>query len=241
MSSALTLICLPCAGASATMYLRWRRFLPAHIKLLALELPGRGALIDEKPLTHYAELVEWIVGQLALKPCERYALFGHSMGSLLAYGVCRQLAAKNKPLPLGLFVSASAAPARRDPDRFAGMYDDQSLIADLKRQGGTSDAVLGNAELLRMTLDVLAADYRVCNDFTYVDAASLDIPIHVFAGRDDEITEVQLRAWQLETQSSFSLNCFAGGHFYLREQEAALLSLLTRQLATLERADAAIA
>ena len=35
----LRLLCLPCAGASATMYLRWKRHLPAWIEIYPVERP----------------------------------------------------------------------------------------------------------------------------------------------------------------------------------------------------------
>ncbi|MBF9265843.1 thioesterase, partial [Acidovorax cattleyae] len=35
----LVLLCLPCAGASATMYLRWQRRLPPGLRVVPVELP----------------------------------------------------------------------------------------------------------------------------------------------------------------------------------------------------------
>lgn len=231
MQVPLTLVCLPCAGASASMYLRWRRHLPPFVRLLTLELPGRGSRIAEEPLTSYPALVSLLTSELADRVQGPYALLGHSMGALLAYGICRELAATQKPLPRILLVSASAAPSMRAPDRFAEQYDDASLIADLKRQGGTPDAVFAEPELLRMTLDVLAADYQVCHHFSYSKQAPFDFPIHVFAGRSDAISEAQLQAWRLETKAGFELNWFSGGHFYLREEEPTLLKTLRLLLA----------
>lgn len=43
----VSLLCLPCAGASATMYLRWRRLLPKWIQVVPVELPGRGGRLAE--------------------------------------------------------------------------------------------------------------------------------------------------------------------------------------------------
>jgi surfactin synthase thioesterase subunit len=40
-ASRVNLLCLPCAGASATMYLRWRRLLSAWVQLVPVE-PGFG-------------------------------------------------------------------------------------------------------------------------------------------------------------------------------------------------------
>lgn len=232
--SPIDLLLLPCAGASATMYLRWRRSLPAWIRLVPLELPGRGARHGEP----FVEDYDVLVGQLcdavdapAVAPTGRYVLLGHSMGALLAHGLARRLRERSRPLPDALNVSASAAPAMRESIRFQGPLDDASLIADLRRQGGTPDAVFENPELLRMTLDALAADYRVCASFRHeAPGVPLPMPVHVLAGRADAIPPASLAAWAAETTGRFTLDWFDGGHFFIRQQESLVLAALERAL-----------
>ena len=43
----LRLFCLPYSGASAMVYVRWRRVLPDWLQVCPLELPGRGMRMDE--------------------------------------------------------------------------------------------------------------------------------------------------------------------------------------------------
>lgn len=235
------------------MYLRWRRALPAWITLLPLELPGRGARMDEAPATQFEPLALQLAAELAKKladtpagapgssaaggaasaPLPGYALFGHSMGALLAHGMLRHLPALGLPAPLALLASACAAPSMRDAARFDNLETDEQLVADLKRQGGTPDAVFDHPELLRMTLDVLAADYSVCRSFRPASGAPR-LPVHVFAGRGDDITGPELEAWR--SGSHFSLDWFDGGHFYLRQHETAFLQRLERRLHALQGA-----
>lgn len=238
----MRLLLLPCAGASATMYLRWRRALPPWLRLVPLELPGRGARFGEPFVDDFETLVDRLCDEHAGEFHGRYALLGHSMGALLAHGVARRLQALSRPLPRLLVVSASAAPSRRDPTRFEGLRDDASLIAELRRQGGTPDEVFGNAELLRMTLDTLAADYRVCASYrprspsssmspsTSSSQLRLPMPIHAWGGRDDAIVARDLDAWSLETTGRFELDWFDGGHFFIRQQESLVLAALERAL-----------
>src|SRR5690606_23898999 len=102
--------------------------------------------------------------------------------------------------------------------------------ADLRKQGGTPEAVFDSPELLRLTLDALGADYRVCESFRYRSLPALPVPFHVLAGRDDDIADDRLEAWRRETANRFSLDWFGGGHFYLRDQEAELLNILIKAL-----------
>ncbi|RIJ06153.1 thioesterase [Achromobacter sp. K91] len=227
----INLLVLPCAGASATMYLRWRRHLPAWIGIVPVELPGRGIRLDEPYVEDFAQLVERICDEHAAAMQGRYALFGHSMGALLAHAVAQRRHALALPLPQAVFVSASPAPSRRDPDRFADLDNDAALMADLRKQGGTPQAVFDSAELLRLTLDALAADYRVCGSFRYRLSEPLPVPVHAFAGRLDDIDAERIEAWRRETRHDYTLDWFDGGHFFIRQHEQQVLAAITRELA----------
>lgn len=224
------LLALPCAGASATMYLRWRRLLPQWIRVVPVELPGRGARMGQPFVEDFGQLVAQLCEEHAEVLRGRYVLFGHSMGALLAYGIAQRQCALHAASPQALLVSASPAPGWRDPNRFAGKNDDQALLAELRKQGGTPQEVFGNQELLRLTLDALGADYRVCDSFRDVAGELLPGPIHAFAGRQDDIEPERIEAWRTRTTEAFSLDWFDGGHFFIRRHEEAVLTALVRVL-----------
>lgn len=229
----LQLFCLPYAGASATAYLRWRRLLPAEIGLVPLEPPGRGARLDEPLLRDFEALAEEMANVLCRQRERRagaYVLFGHSMGGLLAWRLCHLLRERGHALPQRLMVSGCAAPIRRDPGRLAALRGDAALSADLRKHGGTPEAVFADAELLRLTLDVLDADYRVCESFRRGDVPALPVPVHVFAGLHDPITPADLHAWSIETRAGHTLDWFAGGHFFLHDSQAEVVGRLIAYL-----------
>lgn len=212
------------------MYLRWRRSLPSWVQVQPIELPGRGGRLDEAPERTFDALAARLCDELEAYPPQRYALFGHSMGALLAYRIAHCLWTRNRPLPVALLLSACAAPSEQDWKRYAGKDSDASLIADLRKQNGTPDEVFDSPELLSMTLSLLGADYRICASFRYRELPPLPIPIHVFGGRADEIKPARLDAWRVESAVSFSLDWFEGGHFFLRQHEQAFLPVLVQRL-----------
>lgn len=225
----VSLLCLPCGGASATIYARWRLHLPRWVRLVPIELPGRGARAAELFSCNIDELVEQLCLEHARVLETPYALFGHSMGGLLVYAMARHLQQQRRRLPSMMFASASPAPSS-DSWRFARRDSDEALLRDLHRYGGTPDDVLESPEMLRFALDTLAADYVLCNSFEYRGAAQLPIPLRILAGRDDEIRQEQLAAWRRETTASFGIHWFNGGHFYLRPQEKSVVRLIAQQL-----------
>ena len=228
--STLTLLALPCAGASATMYLHWRQALPAWVKLRPVELPGRGARLGEPFAANFEQLVAMLAEELADEMQSPYVLLGHSMGAQLAYGLSRHLLARGATLPRALFALGSPAPAMPDKKRFYAR-DRDSLLADMREQGGTPDAVFAHPELLDMSLATLAADYAICESSHFAHPLRLPLPLHVLAGRQDSISIERMQGWHLEAGSRFTLDWFDGGHFFFRQQPAAVLACLNRLLA----------
>ncbi|MDQ3186796.1 MAG: alpha/beta fold hydrolase [Pseudomonadota bacterium] len=231
MPAPLTLFSLPCAGASAAMYLRWRRRLPSWVQMQPLELPGRGGRLHEATEKTFEALAASLCDELGTYPPKRYALFGHSMGGLLAYRIAHCLRTRMRSLPAALLISGCAAPSQQDWKRYADKEGDAALIADLRKQNGTPQEVFENPELLSMTLSLLAADYRICASFRYEELPPLPIPIHVFGGRTDEIHKSRLEEWRFESAVDFSLDWFDGDHFFLRQQEEEFLPILVQRLA----------
>ena len=223
----MDLLCLPCAGASATMYWRWRPLLPSWLSLVPVELPGRGTRLGEPFAADIDALVDWVCDEVVRRPPQQpWTLLGHSMGALLAYGVACGLRERGLQLPSTLIVSGSAAPSRRDASRFAGKDTDGALIADLRRQGGTPEAVFDSPELLRIALDTLHADYRVCASYTHRAGVPLPLSVHAFAGRHDDTPPDDVEAWRSEAGGDFSAHWFDGGHFFIREQEPQVVARL---------------
>ncbi|AMB85730.1 thioesterase [Pseudomonas agarici] len=224
----LRLFCLPYSGASAVVYSRWRRNLPEWLQVCPLELPGRGKRMDEPLQNDIARLAEQLADEIGAELERPYALFGHSLGGLLAFELAHALRERGLPAPLALFTSATAGPARRDVSEYAEAKTDEQLITRLRELQGTTQEALADQELMRLTLPILRADFLLCGSFRYGVRDPLALPIHVFGGKQDSVRVDELLDWQEETTGGFSLDMFEGHHFYLIDQQAALLRLLCR-------------
>ncbi|OQR36412.1 thioesterase [Pseudomonas sp. T] len=227
----LRLFCLPYSGASAMVYARWKRQLPSWIEVCPVELPGRGRRFAESLQTDLRALASQLADEIAARLDQPYAIFGHSLGGLLAFELTHALRERGLPMPQALFASAASAPARRDSHReLAQEQSDPQLIERMRRLGGTPEAVFADEEMLRLTLPVMRADFLLCGLYDYRRRAPLACPIHVFGGKADRLSVESLSAWQDETSAGFSLEMLDGGHFFLNAGEARLLELLLGHL-----------
>ncbi|MFC6336762.1 alpha/beta fold hydrolase [Pseudomonas sp. CCM 7891] len=228
MPARLRLFCLPYSGASAMVYSRWRRALPEWLQVCPLELPGRGMRMDEPLQRDIKALAAQLAAEISTQLDGPYALFGHSLGGLLAFELAHALRARGLPAPLALFASGTAGPARRDVSEYAIEKTDAQLIARLRELKGTAEDALANHELMQLMLPILRADFLLCGSFHYGEREPLAMPIHVFGGKQDSVRAEQLLDWQEDTSTGFSLDLFEGHHFFLMQQESSVLCCLRR-------------
>lgn len=212
------------------VYAKWRRSLPTWLDVKPVELPGRGGRMAEPLVVEIDSLAAQLAGELnPLADNKPYALFGHSLGALLAFEVAHALAGRGAAAPTALLVSGTDAPSRRNEARYADLQTDEALLAEMKRLNGTPPEVLDNPELMAMALPVLSADFRLCGSYRHRHRTPLDCPLHVIGGISDETTEETLMAWRQETTGAFSLTLLEGDHFFIHSQERHLLSLISQK------------
>jgi medium-chain acyl-[acyl-carrier-protein] hydrolase len=78
---------------------------------------------------------------------------------------------------------------------------------------------------------MLRADFRLIETYQYRAEAPLDCPILAIGGDQDEWAHpAELAAWQMQTSSTFRVELFTGGHFYLQEALPQLLDLIAREM-----------
>jgi surfactin synthase thioesterase subunit len=226
----MRLFCLPYSGGSATVYARWRRLLPSWIDVQPVEWPGRGARMDEPLATDPGKLAGQLASELDARADGPYALFGHSLGALVAFELAYSLLDRGAPAPVVLFASGTEAPAVRDGSRWRLPLSDDALLNELRNLQGTPDEALSNPEIMRAALPVLRADFLMCGAYTYRPRPPLSCAIHVFGGEDDETSYDSLMAWKRETSAEFSLDMLPGHHFFIHTQQARILDLISSAL-----------
>ena len=227
------LVCLPHAGGSASYFYPLSAGLPPAVEALAVQYPGRQDRRAEPCPGSIRELAEQVATVLRASEDGRpLALFGHSMGGVLAFEVALRLEQDGGAPPVGVVASGRRSPTRQR-DEQVHLKDDAGLIAEIMTLSGTDVAALQDDEMRRTVLRALRSDYRAIETYRYQPGTRLRCPVSVFIGDSDpRVSREDARAWQELTDAAFRLREFGGGHFYLGDQWAEVAQAITSELAT---------
>jgi len=211
------LFCLPHAGAGASTYRTWSAALsPAGVGVTPVQLPGRENRFGERALDRLEPIVDAVTKTIMPHSDRPFALFGHSMGALIAFEVTRSLRRRGAAPPAHLYVSGRMAPQLREHRPVLHHLSDRDLVAELRELGGIHEAVLRNRELLALHLPVVRADLAVNETYRHQPELPLDVPITAFGGdADPKVDESELLAWRTQTAGPFRAQLLPGGHFFL--------------------------
>lgn len=235
-SARLRIFCLPFAGGGAGSFLGWDKQLPADIEVLPIHLPGRERRFCDPPCDEAAALIEQLLPALQPLLPPVYVLFGHSMGTIIAYELAQRLQSVGRP-PAYLLVSAAGAPhlaPRRRPIHALPPGEFRAALSDM---GGTPPEVLANDDILAAVEPTLRADFKLAETYRPCHAPLLDCPVRAYGGAaDPHVSTEDLDAWAEVTTAPFGSRLFPGGHFYMKtEQQQHLLDDIAATLADVSR------
>jgi medium-chain acyl-[acyl-carrier-protein] hydrolase len=224
------LFCFPYAGGGDSIFCSWQRSLPNTIEVCPVQLPGRGSRSTEPLCTDINQLLRetgQAITQFLDKP---FALFGHSMGALIAFELAQHMRREYSAQPVHLFVSGRCSPQTISRPLDSKVFNSE-LPEILRRNNGTPEEVLANSELMELVLPVLRADMALCNSYVYTPQPPFSFPITAFGGLDDRgVARRYIEGWREHTTGPFVLRMVPGDHFFLNTSRLLLLEAISKEL-----------
>ena len=230
------LFCLPYAGGTAAAYKTWQDSLPG-VHVCPLELPGRGARFGGPLVGDLLALVDEMAAALLPLTAIPFALFGHSMGAVLAFELARTLTAWGRS-PRVTICAGRHAPHRASPVAPIHHLPDSALIEELQRLGGTPPEILAEPDLLEMFLPIIRADFAAHETYRYREGPPLHSPLHVLGAKDDtEAPPDCLSSWRDLTIAPIDITLFDGDHFFVQKRTKVVVDAIRRILHQYDRSD----
>jgi medium-chain acyl-[acyl-carrier-protein] hydrolase len=223
------LFCFPYAGGGASMYATWQAHLPG-IDVAPVHLPGREARMAEPHHASLNDLVQALIPALAARTQRPYALFGYSMGALIAFEVAHCLRKLGQG-PSVLIVAAKRPPHLPLPPPIAHLSDDDLINELVRCYRSPLLATPEGRELARVMLPTLRADIRSLEQHQHSSGARLTCPIVALSGAEDALaTPSEMAEWSQYTNGPFIQHTLPGHHFFMSSESQAVMRLVKNAL-----------
>ncbi|MEV5650545.1 alpha/beta fold hydrolase [Nocardia sp. NPDC052254] len=227
-----TLVCFPHAGGSAISFGSLAKWVGPEYDVFAVQYPGRQDRRLEPLIDTIDDLVAGLLPELAdaARAAESFSIFGHSMGSVVAFEACRRLEQQGMTAT-ALFASGRRAPSWTRSDRTPiHTFGDRDLADHLLNFGGTPAALLEDPEFRELILSITRNDYRAIETYRCAPDALVGCPMVALTGdRDPDASLADIESWSAHTSGSFVTKSFPGGHFYLDANARAVAQLIRDQ------------
>lgn len=232
----MTLFFFPHAGGSAKSYASFKRFLPKSLNVVTMELSGRFTRAAEPLVQDIPAGIRGLFDKYADLPAlleGGYAVFGHSMGTVLATEFVRQAREQGYPAPVHAFLSGKTAPDEAlhcfgDISRAT----DEEIIAFFSQHAMNTPMPVQDEELLRQLNRILCNDVRMVETYRLTaEEMQFGCPLTVICGTEDLMLQnADMSGWGRFTDKSCETVTFSGGHFYYTEHKPEVCRILCERL-----------
>lgn len=96
--------------------------------------------------------------------------------------------------------------------------------------GGLPDTIAASTEFLQYFEPIIRADFAALESWYPAPIDPLPVPISVFLGDNDVVTEQQARKWQQLTNRELHIQVFPGNHFFLHNHWNSLADHISQAL-----------
>jgi medium-chain acyl-[acyl-carrier-protein] hydrolase len=224
------IVFVPHAGATSFSYYAIANRMPAGVECLGYDYPGHVTRPGEPLVPDIRALGKELADLIRARSSAPTVLFGHSMGSFVAYEATKSLLEQGATYVRLLIISAQRSPARPPTPPFLHEMDDARIVKQLRRMGGMPESLLRDASSLALLIPTLKVDAKACADYRSIDDKPLAIDLAVYQGATDQIPEEEFRDWSRLSSQQAQLRVFPGGHFYFQESPDLFLSELRKNV-----------
>ncbi|NEC87986.1 thioesterase II family protein [Streptomyces sp. SID12501] len=217
------LYCFAHAGAGVSAFHSWARSIGPGVEPVPVLLPGRERRRREPRLTDRDSLVADLMDRIHVTSGQPYAIYGHSLGAMVAHTLVQALHEEGLPLPALLAVGACPPPD--ETSRLADACDssDEDLMELLRTLGALPEGAEARRYWRRASLPVLRDDLRLAGALRVAArtaAAShgpLPVPLLAVSGnRDPLVSPATAGGWRRWSAGPVATRTVNGDHFFVR-------------------------
>jgi surfactin synthase thioesterase subunit len=228
----INMFCLPFAGGNKYSYRQYQDHAPSFINIIPLEYAGRGGRVKDPLSGDIVAVLNDLYAQVTnLIDSHKYAIYGHSMGGLLASLLARKLIRNNYKPPVHLFITGTPGPsALSRTENKRHLLGKNEFINELRSLNGMPEEILRDKELLDYLEPVLRADFKVTENYIHTEMDRLDIPMTVITGTEENMKPEDIFLWQKETNAAVDFRRMPGNHFFIHQSPFEIIQIVAKAL-----------
>lgn len=227
--SKISLLCIPYSGGSMYSFAPLFKYNSSNINPVVFELPGRGARSDEK-LCDDINTIEDDIFQKALKHTNGvYAIYGHSLGGLLAYLLTKRIIKNDLKRPIHLFITGTTGPSA-SRDKNIHLLDKPAFLKKIRSYKGMPDEIIDSEEIMNYFEPILRSDFKVSETFVYEESEPFNIPISVIIGDEEDMEFADVEKWKVESTAEVEITTISGNHFFIFSQAEFVMKFIENKI-----------
>ena len=216
----MNLICCPHAGGGKIFYSKWMRSFNKEIEFHVMSYPKRDELVRMRMPSSIQKLAELIFLRNRELFEDDYAIWGHSMGSIVGYELAQICIERLGNVPMIFFASGAKAPCDYSDMCIQYNMPEDSLREVLKEYGGVPKEALYSKELTDYLFPIIREDFRLINQYQESEIRRLKAPIILMNGNEDLI---ETENWSLYAEDGVEEWEYNGGHFFITDERKNLV------------------
>ena len=235
MEEVVQLFCIPYAGGKAELFQQFASCMPETVSVIPIEYAGHGNRIREPFYETFSAMAADVAAEIRKlrDPSMPYALFGYSMGSVVAYEIATRGLLTEQPARL--FFASHEAPGTSWDSMDYAEVDDLTFARLIVEFGGFDrfeEKFLQNKFFRKMIFQPIREDYRLIADYHWEEVKPLTIPASFFYAPEDVAPE-KAKLWQQRFKEPMEFFEIGENHFFIREHAEELAKIIEKQLATM--------
>ena len=230
---AVRLYLLHHAGGSHTTFRPWLPLLPPEWEVHLVVAPGRPKAAAHPAVRDLAVVADALADWVTAPDHVPYALFGHSMGALTAFGATLTIEAAGRRAPAWVGVSGHPGPFGSITPYSTPLYQlpPDELRTALTDLDGLPQRVVRDSWLWERVQPIVRADLEAAETFTPLPPpALLTRPLSVYCGDRDPVARPETIRWAGHSTDFLGLRWFPGGHFYFQDDPEPLVAAVVDDL-----------
>lgn len=177
-----TVFFFPYAGASANVYLNYKKILSNdNTRVVLYEYPGHGSRYSDPKMYSVEEIASDFISRYLSPIDSKYCLIGHSYGTNVILAICHKLQERNYNFPKYVYLS-SGIPIRDNPIDAS----EDGIRKLLIEQNMTDNKIMENKDLFNFFYPIIANDVENLNNYNPI-RIKLPIEARLFKGNLEEI------------------------------------------------------